>query len=70
MLLMAAVTSGAVWLRLATIAIQTLELPFEASYAIAAWASWGVPCAVAWALSGRRGRIMSGGTRPPPSSSR
>lgn len=43
MLMMAAVASAAVWLRLATVAILALDLPFEAAYAIAAWSAWLVP---------------------------
>ena len=46
MLAVAAVTSGAVWLRFATVAAIQLNLPFETVYALAAWASWLVPLAV------------------------
>ncbi len=43
MLAMAAVTTGAVWFRLITGAALQLHLPFEASYAFAAWAGWLIP---------------------------
>ena len=46
MLAVAAVTSGAIWLRLATVAAVQFELPFETVYALAAWASWLVPLGV------------------------
>ena len=46
MLAVAAVTSGAIWLRLATVAAVQLDLPFESVYALAAWASWLVPLVV------------------------
>ena len=46
MLAVAAVTSGAIWLRLATVAAVQFNLPFETVYALAAWASWLVPLGV------------------------
>ena len=46
MLAVAAVTSGAIWLRIATVAAVQLELPFDTVYALAAWASWLVPLGV------------------------
>lgn len=49
MLMMAAVTTGAVWFRLITGTALLLHLPFEAMYAFAAWAGWLMPLAVAWA---------------------
>ncbi|HRD78597.1 MAG TPA: DUF2306 domain-containing protein [Hyphomicrobiaceae bacterium] len=45
MLAMAAIASGAIWLRLATVAAVVLDLPFDAVYAITAWAGWIVPLA-------------------------
>ena len=58
MLAVAAVTSGAIWLRIATVAAVQLELPFETVYALAAWASWLVPLGVVtWSrrFAGRMG---------------
>ena len=46
MLAVAAVASGAIWLRFATVAAVQFELPFDAVYALAAWASWLVPLGV------------------------
>jgi hypothetical protein len=46
MLAVAAVTSGALWLRLATWAAVRLEAPFVAAYSIAAWLSWLVPLGI------------------------
>lgn len=43
MMAMAAVASGAIWLRLALWLALALQLPFEASYALAAWAAWLLP---------------------------
>lgn len=48
MLMMAAVTTGAVWFRLITGTALLLHLPFEPMYALAAWAGWLVPLAAAW----------------------
>lgn len=48
MLAMTAVTSGAVWFRLMTGTALRLGLPFEAMYAVAAWAGWLVPLAIVW----------------------
>lgn len=48
MLAMAAVTTGAVWFRLATGTALLLDLPFEAVYAAAAWLAWIVPLALVW----------------------
>lgn len=45
MLAMASVASGAIWLRLALVAIAAADWPFEACYAAAAWASWLLPLA-------------------------
>ena len=43
MLMMAAVTTGAVWFRLITGAAIIFGLPFEPMYALAAWIGWLVP---------------------------
>lgn len=43
MLMMAAVTTGAVWFRLITGSAIILGLPFEPMYALAAWSGWLVP---------------------------
>lgn len=50
MLGMLAVASGAVWLRVAMAATAGLQLPFQGTYAILAWASWLVPLVVVWRL--------------------
>jgi hypothetical protein len=47
MFAMAAVASGAIWLRLSTVAVAALHLPFAPAYAIAAWICWLVPLAAA-----------------------
>lgn len=46
MLAMAAVTSGAVWFRAMTGSAIVLGLPFEATYAAAAWLCWLVPMTI------------------------
>jgi hypothetical protein len=43
MLAMAAVASGAVWLRLTVAATVALDLPFATVYALAAWLCWMAP---------------------------
>lgn len=48
MLTMAAVTTGAVWFRVVTGSAIWLELPFETTYALAAWLCWLVPLAIVW----------------------
>ena len=60
MLAVAAVTSGAIWLRLATVAAVQLELPFETVYALAAWASWLVPLGVVTGVRRFAGRMCLG----------
>ena len=52
MLAMAAVASGAVWLRLVMFAANAAGLPFEPVYAAATWACWLIPLAIAAMLSG------------------
>jgi len=53
MLAMAAVGSGAVWLRPLLAAALALDLPYEISYAILAWAAWLIPLATMLWLRGR-----------------
>jgi hypothetical protein len=45
MLAMAAVASGALWVRLTTTVATAYDLPFDAVYGCAAWAAWLVPLA-------------------------
>lgn len=46
MLAMAAVASGALWVRLTTAAATTCDLPFDPVYGCVAWLGWMVPLAV------------------------
>ena len=46
MVAMAAVTTGAVWFRLMTGSAIMLKLPFEVSYAMAAWLGWLIPLTI------------------------
>lgn len=46
MVAMAAVASGALWVRLATTVATTCDLPFDAIYGAAAWLGWLMPLAV------------------------
>lgn len=50
MLAMAAVASGAIWVRLATAAATSWSLPFDPIYACATWAGWLAPLAIVLAL--------------------
>ncbi len=50
MLAMAAVASGAIWLRIVTIAAVLFDLPFETTYGAAAWGSWLLPLSVVAAV--------------------
>lgn len=45
MLMMAAVASGALWVRLTTTVATAYDLPFDAVYGTAAWLGWLVPLA-------------------------
>lgn len=54
MLAVAAVASGAVWLRLASWAAVKLGLPFETAYALAAWLSWMLPLCVVYLVARNR----------------
>jgi hypothetical protein len=53
MIAMAAVASGAIWLRLAMAAVNAAELPFDHAYAVAAWMCWLVPLALAGTMTRR-----------------
>ena len=69
MLLMASVASGALVLRMATALIVVADLPYEPSYAVAAWLAWAVPlaataCVLAWTL--RRSAPGAHVTEPSP----
>jgi hypothetical protein len=46
MLAMAAVASGALWLRLLMAGVTAAQWPFETVYAIASWACWLVPLGI------------------------
>lgn len=48
MLAMAAVASGALWVRLGTTVATTCHLPFDPIYGSVAWAGWMVPLAAVW----------------------
>lgn len=54
MIAMAAVATGAIWLRLCMAAAHTAELPFFPTYSVASWACWLLPLALATAVAGRR----------------
>jgi uncharacterized membrane protein len=70
MIAMAAVGSGAIWLRLEMAGIVALGAPFDSAYGAAAWACWLVPLSLAlmvkvrptdpWERGGRSPRL-----RPP-----
>lgn len=61
MLAMAAVTSGAIWLRLSTMAAVELSWPFEPTYAVAAWLCWLLPLLIVTRLT--RGLTVAGLSR-------
>lgn len=61
MIAMAAVASGAIWLRLTVYAAVSAGLPFEPVYATAAWACWMVPLALAVVLTESRTAGLSPG---------
>ena len=48
MLAMAAVASGAIWVRLTTTIATGWDLPFDPLYSCAAWAGWLVPLVLVW----------------------
>jgi hypothetical protein len=51
MIAMAAVASGAIWLRLVVYAAGSAGLPFDSVYAVATWACWLVPLGLAARLT-------------------
>ena len=53
MIAMAAVASGAIWLRLTVYGALAAGLPFDPAYATATWACWIVPLILSMLLSGR-----------------
>jgi hypothetical protein len=54
MLMMAAVASGALWLRALLVPVQWIIVDFEAYYTALAWISWLVPLAAAGVFVRRR----------------
>jgi hypothetical protein len=58
MLAVAAIASGALWLRLATWTAVRWVAAFDVAYALAAWLSWMLPLA-AVALLARAGKVRS-----------
>jgi hypothetical protein len=50
MLCMAAVASGALWVRLTTAVVTSCGLPFDAAYGCVAWLGWMVPLALVMVL--------------------
>jgi hypothetical protein len=53
MLAMAAVASGAIWVRLTTAVATSCDLPFDPIYGCVAWAGWIVPLALVTAFAPR-----------------
>ena len=51
MLAMAAVSTGAIWVRLTTAVVVTQRLPFDPIYTCAAWFGWLLPLALVWSLT-------------------
>lgn len=51
MMAMAAVASGAIWVRLTTAVATGWDLPFDAVYACATWLGWLVPLALVWMVT-------------------
>jgi hypothetical protein len=56
MIAMACVASGALWLRPVAASAVALNLPFEMVYAVAAWACWLIPLAIALAVTAPLGK--------------
>ena len=66
MLAMAAVASGAIWLRLTVYAALAAGLPFDPVYAVATWACWLVPLAlVAYLMKGNTAGMVPGSSVAP-----
>jgi hypothetical protein len=61
MIAMAAVASGAIWLRLFVYAAVAASLPFDPAYATATWVCWIVPLALAVTLTRSRTAGLSPG---------
>jgi hypothetical protein len=53
MIAMAAVASGAIWLRLVMAGIVAFGAPFDAAYGAAAWTCWLVPLSLVLSMSRR-----------------
>lgn len=51
MLAMAAVASGAIWVRLTTAVVTAWDLPFDPIYACATWLGWVIPLGLVLALA-------------------
>ena len=58
MLAVAAVASGAFWLRLAGWVAVKLSLQFETAYAVAAWLSWMLPVCLIYLIASRAGAVL------------
>lgn len=65
MITMAAVVSGAIWLRLVMAGIVALGAPFDAAYGVAAWACWLVPLSLALSMSRKEPAAALMATRDP-----
>ena len=52
---MAAVATGAIWVRLTTAAAVSGNLPFDPIYTAIAWAGWIVPLILVWRWAPRAG---------------
>lgn len=61
MLAMAAVASGAIWVRFTTAVATSWDLPFDPIYACATWLGWLIPLALVLALSPSLARKRSPG---------
>ena len=57
MIAVAAIASGAVWLRLVTSVATALMLPFDEVYAVAAWMCWLVPLGIVLAWTKQRATL-------------
>jgi hypothetical protein len=55
MIAMAAVASGAIWLRLVMAGVVAFGAPFDAVYGVAAWACWLVPLSLVLSMSRKSG---------------
>lgn len=64
MIAMAAVASGAIWLRLVIYGAVLASLPFDSAYAIAAWLRWMAPLGLAAIVSGGSSKLNGQGNEP------